>query len=68
MTNNAVTILGNIPPLQVLLDGTTDEVAKNVRDLIISLDEKSHIILSSGGGVPPGVTTENVRAFYNGTI
>ena len=68
MTNNAVTLLGNIPPLQVLLNGTVDEVVQNVRDLVTSLDEKSHIILSSGGGVSPAVTTENIRAFYNGTI
>ena len=62
-TQNKVTMLGNLPPRDVLANGTPDEVAKATGELVHSLEDRSRVILSCGGGMPPGVSTENVRAF-----
>jgi len=65
LTNNKVTMLGNIPPRDVLASGTPEEVTKATKELIGSLEDKSHVVLSCGGGMPPGVSTENINAFLN---
>lgn len=57
-----VTLLGNIPPRDVLAQGTPAEVAASVRAAIEPLTDKSRIILSCGGGLPPDVPSENVLA------
>ncbi|HPC35925.1 MAG TPA: uroporphyrinogen decarboxylase family protein [Candidatus Marinimicrobia bacterium] len=62
-TNNQVTLLGNIPPRDVLANGKPEDVVKSVTELLDSLEDKSRVILSCGGGLPPGVSTENLRAF-----
>jgi len=63
LTENKVTLLGNIPPRDVLGNGTPEEVAKRTTDLIKSLPDKSRVMLSCGGGMPPGVSTKNMNAF-----
>lgn len=65
LTQNKVTMLGNIPPRDVLASGTADEVTKVTTDLILSLEDRSRVIMSCGGGMPPGVSTENLTAFIN---
>ena len=65
LTGNRVTMLGNIPPRDVLAKGTPEEVAQEVRTLVESLKDPSRIILSCGGGMPPGVSTGNIRAFVD---
>jgi len=64
-TQNKVTMLGNIPPRDVLASGTPDDVTKATADLIQSLEDRSRVIMSCGGGMPPGVSTENLTAFIN---
>ncbi|MBN2704585.1 MAG: hypothetical protein JXR23_10280 [Pontiellaceae bacterium] len=66
VTGNRVTMLGNLPPRDVLASATPDEVEKATRALMESLDDPSRIILSCGGGMPPGVSSENMRAFLKG--
>lgn len=63
LTQNKVTMLGNLPPRDVLAAGTLEEVRKATIELVNSLQDRSRIILSCGGGMPPGVTTENISAF-----
>jgi uroporphyrinogen decarboxylase len=65
MTNNKVTMLGNIPPRDVLAAGTPEQVFNTTVDLIKSLENRSNIIMSCGGGMPPGVTTENMNSFID---
>jgi len=65
LTGNCVTLLGSIPPRDVLATGTVDQVARAVKDTLNSLTDKSRIILSAGGGMPPDVPTENIKAFLN---
>jgi len=61
-TGGNVTLLGDIPPRDVLAQGTPDDVAKSVKAALEPLADRSRIIVSCGGGMPPGVPTENVRA------
>ncbi len=58
-----VTLLGNIPPRDVLAQGSPDDVRRSVRELLDGLDDRRRVILSCGGGVPPDVPTENIQAF-----
>lgn len=62
-TNNEVVLLGNIPPRDVLAIGTASQVRQSVRDALAPVSDKRRILLSCGGGMPGGVTTENIRAF-----
>lgn len=64
-TGNRVTLLGNIPPRDVLALGSPQEVSQSVIDSLVGLKETSRIILSCGGGMPGGVSTENLKAFIN---
>jgi uroporphyrinogen decarboxylase len=57
-----VTLLGNIPPRDVLAQGTPTDVTASVQAAIELLTDRSRIILSCGGGMPPGVPSENVLA------
>lgn len=63
VTDNKVTMLGNIPPRDVLARGSEDEIKKSVLDLKAKLEEPSRVILSCGGGMPPDVTTAQIKAF-----
>jgi len=65
LTENKVTLVGNLPPRDVLASGTVEEVKSKTKEMIDSLKDKSRIILSCGGGMPPGVSTENIDAFLN---
>jgi uroporphyrinogen decarboxylase len=63
LTGNQITLLGNIPPRDVLAAGKPEEIARFTRELLDSLENKTRIVLSCGGGMPPGVSTENLNAF-----
>lgn len=62
-TANKVALLGNIPPRDVLGAGSPDEVRAAVKAALESLDDKTRLILSCGGGMPPGVSSSNINAF-----
>jgi uroporphyrinogen decarboxylase len=66
LTQEKVTLLGNLPPRDVLAAGTPDEVEKATRELVSSLTDKNRIILSCGGGMPPAVRSANIAAFLRG--
>jgi uroporphyrinogen decarboxylase len=63
VTGGKMTILGNIPPRDVLASGTAEQIAGNVKELLKSTQNKSRLILSCGGGMPPAVPSENIRTF-----
>jgi uroporphyrinogen decarboxylase len=58
-----VALLGNIPPRDVLAQGTPEQVREAVKELLGSVDDTRKLILSCGGGMPPGVSTESIEAF-----
>jgi uroporphyrinogen-III decarboxylase len=63
LTRNTVTLLGNIPPREVLAEGKPEQVKEKVSELINYAKDRSRLIVSCGGGMPPGVSTENITAF-----
>ncbi|MBN1853003.1 MAG: uroporphyrinogen decarboxylase family protein [Pirellulales bacterium] len=65
LTGNRITLLGNIPPRDVLAGGTPDDVRRSVRKTLDSIQDTTRLILSCGGGVPPGVSTENIQALLD---
>lgn len=65
LTQNKITLMGNLPPRDVLANGTKEEVSLKTKELIESLKDKSRIIISCGGGMPPAVSTENIKSFIN---
>ncbi|MDR2149188.1 MAG: hypothetical protein LBE91_22330 [Tannerella sp.] len=62
VTGNRMTVLGSIPPRDVLAAGTPEQVKQETAALLAGLSDKSRFVLSCAGGMPPGVTTENIRA------
>jgi uroporphyrinogen decarboxylase len=62
-TQNKVTLLGNIPPRDVLAGGSPGEVQAAVHASLNGVEDTSRIILSCGGGMPPDVPTANIDAF-----
>ena len=67
MCGNKVTMLGNIPPRDVLAQGSVDDVEAGLRSLFNDLDDRSRVIFSCGGGMPPDVSSENLKAFIQAT-
>ncbi len=63
-SDSRLTILGTIPPL-VLTRETPDGVRSAVRRLLDENPDRSRWILSCAGGMPPGVKTENLKAFLD---
>ncbi|MFO1476011.1 MAG: uroporphyrinogen decarboxylase family protein [Verrucomicrobiota bacterium] len=65
LSNNRLTILGNVPPRDVLAQGTVEQVREATRKLLAEAGDCRYTIFSCGGGVPPGVSTENLRALID---
>jgi len=61
----SIVLVGNIPPRDILANGTPDEVRVSVRSQLNVMKDKSRIIMSCGGGMPPGVSTDNLEAFID---
>ncbi len=62
-----ITLLGNLPPRDVLAAGTPEQVYEDTQKMYRSIEDKRHIMWSVGGGMPPGVSTDNIMAFIRGT-
>jgi len=62
----SVVLVGNVPPRDVLFQGTPDEVRRSVAESLNPLDDRRRILVSAAGGVPPGVSTENLEALCQG--
>ncbi len=64
LVGDKVTLLGNIPPRDVLAQGTPEDVRRSVAEMKERLGvDYTRIVFSCGGGLPPGVSTENLTAF-----
>jgi uroporphyrinogen decarboxylase len=57
-----VALMGNVPPLDVGVRGTPEEVAQAARACLERAAPGGGLILSFGGGVSPGTPPENVDA------
>jgi uroporphyrinogen decarboxylase len=58
-----VALLGNLPPRDVMAAGTPGQVFDETVKMLGSMKDKSLILWSVGGGMPPGVNTANIEAF-----
>ncbi len=63
LAGDSVALLGNIPPRDVLAAGTPEQVKEAVLVMLNGLSDRSRVITSCGGGMPPNVPTENIVAF-----
>ncbi len=61
-TENRVVLVGNIPPRDVLAKGTPEQVARAVTDMLAGLSDTTRLLFSCAGGMPPGVSTENIQS------
>ncbi len=60
-TGGGLTLMGNVPPLDIGVRGTPESVREAARD-VIEQSQGSGLILSVGGGVSPGMPKENIFA------
>jgi uroporphyrinogen-III decarboxylase len=67
MTHHKLAILGNIPPRDVLAAGSADDVTRAVKEMVSGAKDLSRFVISSGGGMPPEVSTANINAFVEAT-
>lgn len=58
-----VALLGNLPPRDVLAQGTPETVAAETAKMVREFSDRNRIVWSCGGGMPPEVPTENILAF-----
>jgi uroporphyrinogen-III decarboxylase len=62
-TGGEVALLGNLPPREVLAQGTPEQVREQTLALIRGLKDRSRLMLSCGGGMPPGAPSKNIETF-----
>jgi uroporphyrinogen decarboxylase len=60
-----VSLIGNLPPRDILAAGTPEEVYSETVAMIQGVNNRSRIIWSCGGGIPQNVSTENLKAFVS---
>ncbi len=63
LAGEQVTLLGNIPPRDVLQAGSAEDVRSAVKASLDGVSDRRRIVLSCGGGMPQGVSTQNIAAF-----
>lgn len=63
LAGNEIALLGNLPPRDVLAAGTEEEVRQNTIEMWNDVKDKSRIVWSCGGGMPPDVSTGNINSF-----
>lgn len=56
-------LVGNIPPRDILAGGTPEEVDTAVNKAFREISDHNRIIWSVGGGMPPDVRNNNIKAF-----
>jgi uroporphyrinogen decarboxylase len=64
-TGGKVTLLGNLPPRDVLASGTVAEVYNGVKNMFAGVQDPRRILPSCGGGVSQNTPTENIDAFFS---
>ena len=64
-TDSKIVLLGNVPPRDVLAQGTPDEVRTHTLQMLEAVPDRSRLIVSCAGGMPPGAPTENIRALVD---
>lgn len=61
----ALCLLGNVPPLEVLAQGTPEQVRAATVACLRHHPDRKGLILSAGGGTSPGTPAANIQAFLD---
>jgi uroporphyrinogen decarboxylase len=64
-TGGGITLMGNLPPRDVLAAGTPDDVTRAVTAMLSATADTGRLIVSCGGGMPPGAPTANIEALLS---
>ncbi|GAH59576.1 unnamed protein product, partial [marine sediment metagenome] len=64
-TGDRIAMMGNIPPRDVLANGSAVEIESEVKKLLSNLKTRNRVLVSCGGGMPPEVSTGNINQFIN---
>jgi len=62
LIGSGVCLMGNVPPLSELVQGTPSTVEAATLECLQRAERKEGLLLSTGGGAPPGMPGENLRA------
>lgn len=57
-----VVLMGNIPPLDVLVRGSKEDARKAAEEMLAKSKKHGPVLISPGGGVSPGTPVENLQA------
>lgn len=63
LAGDRVTLLGNVPPRDILAFGTCEDTRAAVADLLASVHDARRLIVSGGGFTPGPFTKEKIQAF-----
>lgn len=63
LAGDEVTLVGNLPPRDVLGAGTPEDVGRCVRNVLDDLQDKRRLILSAGGFTPAGLCADKLAMF-----
>jgi uroporphyrinogen decarboxylase len=66
MVGNKICLMGNVPPLEVLAQGSPETVIIKTQECLNMYNSKAGILLSAGGGASPGTPRDNIRAMIEG--
>jgi uroporphyrinogen decarboxylase len=66
LTGEHITLMGNLPPRDVLASGNPPDIEQAAFEMFSNLNSSKRILPSCGGGMPPGVSENNIRAFAAG--
>lgn len=62
LAGKSVSLMGNISPLDIMVNGTAEENYREARRILEDNAGHSRFILSAGGGLSPGTTGANIMA------
>ena len=68
LAGDGVTLMGNIPPRDVLGAGTAEDVRRSVATLLSSVSDPRRMIVSAGGFTPSGFGDEKIAAFRQAVV
>jgi uroporphyrinogen decarboxylase len=60
-----IIVFGNLDPVGVFKSSTPAQVAGETRKLLELTRDFPNFVLSSGCDIPPGVSLDNINAFYD---
>jgi uroporphyrinogen decarboxylase len=63
LAGDDVTLMGNIPPRDILGLGTLDEIRQSVTDLLSTVTDRRRMIVSAGGFAPSAMNEEKIDVF-----